>query len=112
MSEKIRTNIKPLSVNECWQGRRYKTNAYMFYEQELLLRLPHYKPIADETKLKVEITVGVSNRAADIDNPIKPILDILQKAYSFNDRWIYKLIVNKEIVKKGKEFFEFNIEEF
>ena len=34
-----RIEIKPLSVNECWQGKRFKTKAYTAYEKELLYRL-------------------------------------------------------------------------
>ncbi len=36
----IQMNIKPLSVNECWQGRRYKTDKYRSYEKQLLYTLP------------------------------------------------------------------------
>ena len=35
-------NVKPLSVNQCWQGRRYKTKAYKQYEKALLQILPKY----------------------------------------------------------------------
>ena len=27
----IHLEIKPLSVNECWQGKRFKTKAYLKY---------------------------------------------------------------------------------
>jgi Holliday junction resolvase RusA-like endonuclease len=48
---------------------------------------------------------------ADIDNPLKPILDVLQKKYGFDDRQIYELNVKKEIVKKGDEFIKLKINE-
>ena len=98
----IKLNYNPLSVNECWQGKRFKTPKYKKYERDLLLMLPTLK--IENTILKIDIQLGVSSKNADIDNPIKPLLDILQKKYGFNDRNIYELRVTKEDIKKGNEF--------
>ena len=100
----MRINIKPLSVNECWQGKRFKTPKYKAYEKELLLKLPNVQ--IPNKKLSIRITFGFSSKLSDIDNGIKPLLDIMQKKYKFNDREIYHLEVNKTIVKKNKEFIE------
>lgn len=99
----INLNKKALSVNKAWQGRRFKTPEYKAYEKEMLLTLPNidYK-FSDKINLK--ITFGYSNSLNDIDNGLKPLIDILQKKYNFNDRYIYELNVKKEIVKKGNEF--------
>jgi len=40
---KIEKKIKLLSVNECWQGRRFKTSAYKDYEKILMYTLPKYE---------------------------------------------------------------------
>jgi Holliday junction resolvase RusA-like endonuclease len=48
-------------------------------------------------------------KKSDIDNPVKPILDIMQKKYNFNDSDIYALNLKKSIVSKGNEFIEFEI---
>ena len=101
--------IKALSVNKAWQGRRFKTPDYKTYEQELLYLLPKRK--VGRGELELYITFGVSNRASDIDNLLKPFLDCLQKKYSFNDNRIYFLEVRKEIVKKGDDFIDFDIYE-
>ena len=98
----IKLNYKPLSVNECWQGKRFKTDKYKKYERDLLLMLPPLKIL--NGKLKLDIQLGISSKNADIDNPIKPLLDILQKKYSFNDKDVYELRITKEDVKKGNEF--------
>ena len=58
--------------------------------------------------LQLTIYAGVSNMNMDADNVVKPFVDILQKKYSFNDRRIKKLIVEKGKVKKGEEYIEFN----
>ena len=99
--------IKAISVNKCWQGRRFKTTEYKEYEENVLTLLPKLK--IPEGELKVEITFGLSNRANDIDNGVKPFVDIMQKKYGFNDNRIYLMILKKEIVKKGKEFIKFKI---
>jgi len=102
--------IKPLSVNQVWQGKRYKTPKYKSYEKELLLMLPPLK-INFKRDLSVHLTFGFSSILSDIDNPLKPILDVLQKKYRFDDKQIFELKVKKEIVKKGEEFIELKINE-
>jgi len=102
-------NIKPLSVNECWQGRRFKTKEYKQYEKDLLLMLPNVK--LKIQRVSIDIVFDFSNSLCDIDNPLKPFLDILQKKYNINDRDIYKLIVSKEVIKKGNEFIKYQITE-
>lgn len=103
-------NIKPLSVNECWQGRRFKTKEYKQYETNLLLMLPKLK-ICD-APYKITIEFAFSSPLADIDNPLKPFLDVLQKKYNINDRDVYCLEVIKTVVKKRCEFVKFNIENY
>jgi Holliday junction resolvase RusA-like endonuclease len=100
--------IKPISVNDCWQGRRFKTPHYKDYEAEVLAKLPNFT--MPEAPLTINLEFGFSNSVSDIDNPIKPTLDILQKKYKFNDKSIYELKVIKKVVKKGEEYFSFNIE--
>ena len=107
---KARVNIKPLSVNEAWQGRRTKTSKYRGFEKHFIALLPNIK-IDFKGLLNVDLTLGFSSRASDIDNPVKPILDCLQKKYGFNDNKIYKLNLIKEIVKSGDEFIELTINE-
>ena len=97
--------IKPLSVNECWQGRRFRTPKYKAYQTELGLKLPKIKVPAGN--LKVTIEWGLKNMLQDVDNGVKPFLDICQKKYGFNDRDIMQLDVSK---RKSKEFYiKFNI---
>lgn len=101
--------IKPLSVNQCWQGKRFKTPKYKVYEKELLLKLPNIS--VSKYKLSITLLFGFSSRLSDIDNGIKPLLDIMQKKYNFDDRMIYELNVKKEIVKKGNEFINIKLKE-
>lgn len=106
----MKISIKALSVNQAWQGRRYKTKKYKAFETELLLKLPNSKK-KYTGRLRLDITVGYSNTLSDLDNALKPILDILQKKYGFDDRQIYKINATKVIVNKGSEFIDFNLVE-
>ena len=106
----IEIKIKPLSVNEAWKGRRFKTGKYKQFEKDLLSLLPK-KYIIPDGKLKIFFIWGFSSKASDWDNPIKTMQDVLQKKYNFNDNRIYDAHVKKIDVKKGNEFIKFKIEE-
>ena len=95
----IKIQIKPLSVNQAWQGKRFKTPLYKKWSVQTLLMLPK-KIDVPEGKLKVKINFGFSNSGSDIDNPVKPFLDMFKFKYDINDNRIYKLEVEKFIVKK------------
>ena len=101
-------NIKPLSVNKCWQGRRFKTDIYKEYERELLLKLPPKN--LPKPPFEIWFEFGMSNSLSDWDNPVKPLQDILQKKYQLNDKDIIKAHVNKIKVKKGQEYFSVRLE--
>ena len=107
----MKINIKPLSVNQAWKGRKFKTDVYKKFEKEVLLLLPkNYKvPLGD---LKIRFKWGFSSKLSDWDNPIKPFQDILQKKYNFNDSRVFDAHVTKEIVKKGNEYIYFKIEKY
>ncbi len=106
----MKIDIKPLSVNQAWKGRRFKTDKYKKYEIELMLLLK--KIDIPDGNLSLYIDVGFSSNGSDIDNIAKPFIDILQKKYGFNDSRIYQLTIVKSIVKKGDEYIEFYITKF
>ena len=108
--DEIKVNIKPLSVNDAWQGRRYKTDAYKHYERAMLLMLP--AATLPPPPYRIYYEFGFSNSLADYDNPCKPLGDILQKKYGFNDKEIYCATIRKVVVKKGKEYVKVRIEHF
>lgn len=99
--------IKPLSVNECWAGKRFKTPRYKKFENDVLFMLPRIE--LPTPPFQIELHFGVSSVAADFDNPTKPFVDVLQKKYLFNDKLIHRAIIEKHIVPKGKEYIGFNI---
>jgi len=99
----INLQIKPLSINVAFQGKRFKTPEYKKYEIQVLRLLPDIE-IKEFKRLK--ITFGFSNMMSDIDNPVKLMLDLLQKKYNVNDRDLIYLVLHKEKTKKGEEFIE------
>ena len=103
-------DIKPFSVNQAWRGRRFRTPAYIKYTRDLLLILPNQK--LPDPPFRIEFDFGFSNSASDWDNPIKPLQDILQKKYNFNDKEVFQGIVTKTKVSKGKEFIRIKISNY
>ncbi len=92
-------NIKPLSVNSAWQGKRFKTKAYKQYERDVLYQLKAASP--PPTPYRIDIEFGFMSVLSDIDNPVKCFVDILQKKYGINDKDVYEMNLKKTIVKKG-----------
>lgn len=103
----MRLDIKPLSVNDAWQGRRFKTVKYKKYIADVLRILKPAK--IPDGELELYLKFGFSSSASDFDNPIKCFVDCLQKKYGFNDKMIKRCIIDVEQVKKGHEFIEWNI---
>jgi Holliday junction resolvase RusA-like endonuclease len=108
MEQEIKIHIKPLSVNEAWQGKRFKTKAYHTFEKHLLLLLPRNIDLP-LPPYQFEVTFGFSSMSSDWDNPIKTFQDVLQKKYKFNDKLIKRGVVEVVTVKKGFEFISFKI---
>ena len=98
-------------------GRRgkttFKTPDYVAYQNEVRDGMMGTEWIFEDSQVAFEITVGLSNRGADIDNIIKPLLDTYQGIFEeFNDNKVYQLDVTKAIVKKGEEFIEVTVKEY
>jgi len=98
-------------------GRRgkttFKTPEYLSYQNEIRDEMMGTEWIFGTSQVAFEITVGLSNRGADIDNILKPLLDTYQGIFeSFNDNKVYHLDVTKTIVKKGEEFIDVTIKEY
>ena len=99
--------IKPLSVNQAWQGKRFKSKAYTAYEKAVLPKLKLSK--LPDAPYALHFEFGFSNKASDIDNGVKPFLDLLQKKYKFNDKEVYYMTVSKVIVPRGQEYVHFKL---
>jgi Holliday junction resolvase RusA-like endonuclease len=105
----IKIKIKPLSVNEAFQGRRFRTEVYNDFIRKMHYLLPKDLTIPNEKHIKIAIQFGFSSKASDIDNCCKSFLDCLVKKYKVDDRNIYEMHVFKDVVKKGEEYIRFKI---
>lgn len=100
--------IKPLSTNQAWQGRRFKTNNYKDYEEELLYILPRLN-IPKDTQLSLTIEAGFSSNSSDLSNILKQFEDIICKKYGLNDKWNYQIHMYKKLVAKGEDYIAFDL---
>tara|TARA_R100001463_G_scaffold25548_4_gene60424 strand:- start:782 stop:1117 length:336 start_codon:yes stop_codon:yes gene_type:complete len=70
-------------------------------------------PFEDSDFLEFEIIAGVSNRMADLDNVVKPLLDTYQGIFEkFNDNKVYHITLDKHITNKGKEYLYVKVEKW
>jgi len=100
-------NIKALSVNSCYQGKRFKNQLHKDYVKEVMSQLPIKFIGIPPYKLVIEF--GLSSKLQDLDNCIKVFQDCLTVKYNFNDREIYEIQANKYNVQKGQEYIKFDI---
>lgn len=92
---KINIPLKPLSINACWQGKRFKTKECKQYDRDLQLLLPKIKIEAQfyEVRYKFYIKTFASS---DLDNLVKVLQDnLVKKGIISDDRYIVKMIVEK-----------------
>lgn len=105
----------PLSVNKAWQGRRYKTDEYIWYEREIgkLVKLnPMVEPI--EGIIEVHYTFRLKHhKTTDYDNLLKPLQDVLQKCgVIVEDRFIYEARISKRPETPDGDLIEVDIKPF
>jgi len=102
----IKIKIKPLSINEAYKGRRFRTEKYDLFIRQMMFHLPIDLKIP-KGEISISIEFGYSSAASDIDNGLKTFIDCLQKKYGFNDKLITELHVKKIKVPKSEEFINF-----
>jgi Holliday junction resolvase RusA-like endonuclease len=104
---RIKVFVKPMSVNGVFKGRRFRTTKYDEYEAKVMGLLPKLE--IGKAPYSITFIFGFSNSLCDFDNPVKPMTDILQKYYIFNDRDIVEAHIYKVQVEKGSEYCSFEI---
>ena len=104
-----KVNIKPLSINQAFKGRRYKTDKCNLFIKEVLSLLPKNIDYPDKKNVKLAIEFGFSSNACDCSNHIKIFEDCIVKKYGVDDRYTYEMHIFKNIVKKGEEYIKFKI---
>jgi Holliday junction resolvase RusA-like endonuclease len=104
--------LKPLSINRAFQGRRFKTNEYKHYERDLNALGGHFKTIRGDIEVIIEWYLK-NDKMTDIDNPTKPVLDYLTKAGAYeDDRKIRALHLYKYKSNKDYDYFRITITKY
>ena len=68
-------------------------------------------PFADKP-VKFLVYAGMSSKAADLDNIIKPLLDTYQNIYEeFNDKKVQAIFLARSNVKRGGEYLRVHVSE-
>ena len=101
--------LKPLSVNEAYKGRRFRTPKYDAFRTSIRYLLPDWYKLPPPPYF-VHLEFGFSSSASDWDNCIKPLIDCIADKYGFNDKLIRRGLVDTVMVKKGEEYIRFKIE--
>ena len=106
----VNLKLKPLSANKMFYRNKNKTVEYRRYQEEMRDYMMGMVWDFGKDPVAFEVTAGFSNRAADLDNIIKPILDTFQNIFDdFNDNRVYKIKLDKDIVKKGNEYVNIKV---
>ena len=109
---KFELKIHPISLNQAFQGRRFKTKKAKNYEEELTILLSPFKDRMVLGKLEIHYKFFLKYHATtDCDNLVKLLQDILVKqGLMEDDRKIYKYIIEKFPAKKVGETQEDRVE--
>lgn len=96
----------PLSTNKM-SGRRktYETKEYLEYRDVIARVAGGSYGISKKDLFNLEVEVAYSNKRADADNCLKPLLDSITACVDddFDDSQVYDIHVRKRLVKKGQE---------
>jgi len=105
----IKIDVKPLSVNSAYKGRKFKTKEHDLFKILMASKLPKTIELPPPPYC-IHFEFGLSSALSDGDNCIKLTQDSIADKYGFNDRLIKRCIVDVEKVKKGSEYIKFKIE--
>lgn len=103
--------IKPLSINQAWMGRRFKTKKYKEYSEAISYLLLKYKHLCFDGYLNIYYKFYLKHwKTSDYDNFIKALQDVLiENGIIINDRYIMKAVIEK--IPSTKDKIEIKIEE-
>lgn len=102
-------DIKPLSLNKAYRGRRFITPETQQFKEEMSWLLPATLDVDFVSPMIIFLEFGVSSHNADGDNCIKMAQDSIAGKYGFNDKLIFKWVVEKVKVPKGQEYIKFDL---
>ena len=104
--------VKPFSANDMhYAGRRVDSAKYRVFKGTINDLVGGDYGVTKDVLLKLTLISGFSNKAADLDNTFKPLLDAMQLAMGFDDKQIYAIDAVKDVNKRGSEYLMIKLEE-
>ena len=93
---RISIKLKPLSINQAFQGRRFKSKGHRQYEKDIhALVKPCLNPLTGMIVATYSFFIK-NDKMTDGDNLVKVLQDILVKlGYIKDDRYIKRYIIEK-----------------
>ena len=109
----ITLNVKAVSTNKMYTGRRYLSAEAKRFKAECVARMRLHKvTIPDkETPMELHLRFGLS-RDMDVSNAIKVFEDAVAEATGINDIQFQGITAVKEKVRGGQEYIAFDIRDF
>ena len=90
----------------------YKTSDYKRFQEDMGTILMGEKWPFKNSPVHFIVYAGLSNRASDLDNIIKPLLDTYQNIFEeFNDKTVQGIILQRDRVKRGGEYLWVRVSE-
>lgn len=108
----VKIPLRAISVNEAFQGRRFKTDKCNDFCDDFLKVAPRKNTVPGTVEIEYKFYVK-NHKAADYDNLIKITQDMIVKCgYIEDDRKIYKATIHKIPCEIQDERIEFEIKEY
>ena len=109
----VRLNLKPVSTNEMYGGKKFKSKKARQFESDaaILLARNARQRILPNGDLTIHFRFGTT-RQKDLSNNVKLLEDIIARHYGIDDRRFCGQTAVRVPVKKGEEFIIFQIAPF
>ena len=101
----VKLGIKPFSANKMhFMTKKRDTREYKEFKGSIAGLVGGDYKVNPKEIYKLTLVTGFSNKASDLDNAFKPLLDSMQLAMGFDDKQIYSIEAYKDVVKRGEEY--------
>lgn len=108
----VKLGLKPFSANKMHYMRAKRdTKEYREFKGDIAELLGGEYNVSPKARLKLTLVSGFSNKASDLDNTFKPLLDSMQRCMGFDDKQIYEICAYKDLVGKGEEYLMIKLEQ-
>lgn len=102
--------LKPVSINKAFQGKRYKTVECKDFEKDFMILAPKQKMIKGIVEIEYKFYLK-RHALTDYDNCIKVVQDLIVKCeYIEDDRKIYKATIYK--IPSDNDYMEIKIKKY